>query len=50
VLFGESSITLKKEAAEKRRERVQAMAQQMEHEARRKRAAEQDGMYGNSES
>lgn len=39
VLFGENSITLKKEAAEKRREQVQKMAEQIEREAREKRAA-----------
>jgi len=30
VLFGENSITLKKEAAEKHREQVQKMAEQIE--------------------
>ncbi|MDO8264360.1 MAG: YkgJ family cysteine cluster protein [Gallionella sp.] len=48
VLFGENSITLKQAAAEKRRGRVQEMAQQIEREAREKRAAEQDDMYGDS--
>ncbi len=47
VLFGENSIALKQEAAEKRQARVQAMAQQAEREAREKRAAEQDDMYEN---
>jgi uncharacterized protein len=49
VLLGENSITLKKEAAEKRREQVQKMAEQIEREAREKRAAEQDDMYGSGE-
>ena len=49
VLFGENSIALKQEAAEKRQARVQAMAQQAEREAREKRAAEQDAMYEDSE-
>lgn len=46
VLFGENSIPLKGAAAEKRRERVHEKVQQLEHEAREKRAAEQDEMYG----
>jgi uncharacterized protein len=49
VLFGENSITLKKGAVEKRRESVQKMAEQIEREAREKRAAEQDDMYGSDE-
>ena len=49
VLFGEISINLKKEAAEKRREQVQKMAEQIELEAREKRAREQDDMYGGEE-
>jgi hypothetical protein len=49
VLFGENSITLKKEAAEKRREQVQKMVEQIEREARERRAAEQDDMYGGQE-
>lgn len=48
VLFGENSIALKQEAAERRRERALAKAQQIELEAREKRAAEQDEMYGDS--
>ena len=48
VLFGENSITLKQAAAEKRRGRVQEKSQQIEHEAREKRATEQDDMYGDS--
>ncbi len=47
VLFGENSVALKKAAAEKRQERVQEKAQQIEREAREKCAAEQDSMYGN---
>lgn len=55
VLFGENSIALKNEAAEKRRERVQEKALQVEREGKDKRdreklAAEQDGMYGAQES
>ena len=46
VLFGENSIPLKEATAEKRRERVHEKVQQTEHEAREKRAAEQDEMYG----
>jgi len=46
VLFGENSIALKQGAAEKRQQRVQERTQQIEREAREKRAAEQDEMYG----
>jgi len=49
VLFGENSIALKKEGAEKRRERVQKMTEQIEREARERRAAEQDDMYSGEE-
>jgi uncharacterized protein len=49
VLFGENSITLKQAAAEKRQGRFQELAQQMELEAREKRAAEQDAMYEGEE-
>lgn len=49
VLFGEICINLKKEAAEKRQEQVQKMSEQTEREAREKRAAEQDDMYGGDE-
>ncbi len=45
VLFGENSIALKQAAAEKRQERIQEKSQQIEREAREKRAAEQDSMY-----
>jgi hypothetical protein len=47
-VFGEYSIALKTEAAEQRREKVQKMAEQIEREAREKRAAEQDDMYSDS--
>lgn len=49
VLFGENSIALKKESTEKRRERVQKMTEQIEREARERRAAEQDDMYSDNE-
>ena len=49
VLFGENSITLKKEAVEKRREQVQKMTEQIEREARERLAAQQDDMYGGEE-
>ena len=49
VLFGENSIPLQEAAAEKRRERVHDKSQRIEHEAREKRAAEQDDMYEDHE-
>lgn len=49
VLFGENSIALKKEAAEKRREQVQGKPEQIEREAREKRMAEQVEMYKGGE-
>lgn len=49
VLFGETSIALKKESTEKRRERVQRMTEQIEREARERRAAEQNDMYSDNE-
>ncbi len=49
VLFGENSISLKKEGAEKRREHVQKITEKIEREAREKRAAEQDDMYRDTE-
>src|SRR3989338_1106604 len=49
VLFGENSIQLQEAAAEKRRERVHDKSQRIEHEAREKRAAEQDDMYEDHE-
>jgi hypothetical protein len=49
VLFGETSISLKNEAAEKRRKQVQAKAEQIELEARERRAKEQDDMYAGEE-
>ena len=48
VLFGENSIAMKQEAAEKRQQRVREKAQQLEREAHEKRAAEQDEMYGST--
>ncbi len=48
VLFGENTLPLRKEAADKRLERVQQKTQQLEQEAREKRAAEADEMYGNT--
>lgn len=48
VLFGENTIALKQAAAAKRHERVQQKANQIEREAKEKRAAEQDDMYRDS--
>ncbi len=48
VLFGENSIALKLASAEKRQQRVQEHARQIEREAKEKRAAEQDDMYRDS--
>lgn len=45
VLFGEDSIPMRKEGAEKRRERYQEKVLRIEREAAERRAAEQDGMY-----
>jgi len=50
VLFGENSIILKQEAAEKRREHIREKTGQIERAAMEKRAAEQDGMYEDSET
>lgn len=50
VLFGENSIPLKKEAAEKRQLRVREKTQRIEQEAAEKRAAQADDMYRQSES
>jgi len=44
VLFGENTIALHQEAA-KRLEKAKGKLQQLEEEARAKRAAEADGMY-----
>lgn len=48
VLFGENTIPLHADVAEKRLARVQEYAQQLEIEARTKRAAEADDMYQNA--
>lgn len=45
VLFGENSIALHKDVAGKRLDRVQKYAEQLEIEAKAKRAAEADDMY-----
>lgn len=50
VLFGESSIALKQAAAEKRQQRIQEKFQQIEREAREKRAAEQGSIYENPDA
>jgi uncharacterized protein len=49
VLFGENSIAMKDDAAEKRRKLVHARAEQIQREAREKLAAQQDDMYGGEE-
>jgi Fe-S-cluster containining protein len=49
VLFGENSITIKQDAAEKRHERIQEKAQQLEREAAEQRAKEQESMYEDPE-
>lgn len=45
VLYGENTIPLKTDAAEKRQKHYQEKVQRLEREAAEKRAAEQDGMY-----
>lgn len=45
VLYGENTIPLKQDAAEKRQKHYQEKVQRLEREAAEKRAAEQDGMY-----
>lgn len=45
VLYGENSIPLQKDAAEKRQKHFQEKVQRLESEATEKRATEQDGMY-----
>lgn len=47
VLFGENSIALKQEAAEKRQQNLREKAAQLEREAAERIAAEQDEMYQN---
>ncbi len=49
VLYGENTIPLKKDAAEKRQQHLREKMLKMEHEAAEKRAAEQDGMYENTD-
>ena len=49
VLFGENSIEVKQDAAEKRQQRVREQAERLEREAREKREAEQDEMYADSD-
>ena len=48
VQFGENSIALKSDAAEQRRGKVRKIAEQIEREARERRASEQDDMYSGS--
>src|SRR3989338_5704510 len=45
VLFGENTIAMPQETAARRMEKTREKLQQMEDEARAKRAAEADGMY-----
>ena len=45
VLFGENTIAMHQETAARRMEKTRERLQQMEDEARAKRAAEADGMY-----
>lgn len=45
VLYGENTIPLKEDAAEKRQKHYQEKVQRLEREAAEKRATEQDGMY-----
>ena len=45
VLYGENTIPLKKDAADKRQKHYQEKVQRLEREAVEKRATEQDGMY-----
>ncbi|MDP1644630.1 MAG: hypothetical protein Q8L71_03885 [Thiobacillus sp.] len=49
VLFGENTIAMHQETAAKRMERTQEKLQQLEAEAREKRAADADGMYEDEE-
>lgn len=49
VLFGENTIAMKTEGAEKRKERVQEKMLQLEREAAERRAKEQESMYENLE-
>lgn len=47
VLFGEDSIAMKQEAAERRQQNLREKAAQLEREAAERIAAEQDAMYQN---
>ena len=49
VLFGENTIAIHQATAARRKERAQEKLQQLETEAREKRAADADGMYENEE-
>ena len=49
VLYGENTIPLKKDAAEKRQQHLREKMLKTERAAAEKRAAEQDGMYGNTD-
>ena len=49
VLFGENTIAIHQATAARRMERAQEKLQQLEAEAREKRAADADGMYENEE-
>ncbi|MCR4297435.1 MAG: YkgJ family cysteine cluster protein [Gallionella sp.] len=49
VLFGENTIAIHQATAAKRMERAQGKLQQLEAEAREKRAADADGIYENEE-
>ncbi len=49
ILFGENSIAMKQEAAEKRQQGLREKAAQLEREAAERLAAEQDEMYRNPE-
>lgn len=49
ILFGENTIAIHQETAARRMERAQEKLQQLETEAREKRAADADGMYRDEE-
>lgn len=49
VLFGENTIKIHEETATKRMEIAEKKLQQLEAEAREKRAADGDGMYDDDE-
>lgn len=50
VLFGEETIPLRREAADERRLRLQDRKLRLEAEAAARRAAEQDGMYEDTDN